>query len=151
VIRYVLFEGSRIYHLLSGEGETECGVSFGPSAQSPLGGAARVVEEPPLRLMPCKHCALSVSSVSAASGRRRGDRRRRGVSASGPLPLQSGDIVRVVTGPESGRVGTVTQVMRAPHQPEAEAEFVIEYLGGGETRHVGANLEKASAKKGGKK
>jgi hypothetical protein len=59
VSRYVLFEGSRIYHLLWEGGETVCGLTLLPGAQSPSDRPARVVDVPPSGLMSCERCGLS--------------------------------------------------------------------------------------------
>jgi hypothetical protein len=128
---YIVFEGAPFYHVLEDEDETACGVLVAPV--STLSGRPAVTHSEPRRVLPCKHClkALGRSPAEAAPPRQT-DR------------IEVGDRVQVAAGPQAGKVGQVTGVIRARGAVDSSAVFKVKFPDGGEAGHVGANLKKVS-------
>jgi hypothetical protein len=131
--RYIVFEGAPHYHVLEDEDETACGVMV--AAVSTLATRPpKVTASKPHGLLPCGRCLKAPDGPPETSGGpgRTGDRG----------PINVGDWVQVVVGPQAGRVGRVAGVIRAKGAADSSAVFKVTFSDGGEAGHVGANLKK---------
>jgi ribosomal protein L24 len=59
--------------------------------------------------------------------------------------IEAGDRVQVAAGPQAGKVGQVTGVIRAKGAADSSAVFKVRFPDGGEAGHVGVNLKKVSS------
>jgi hypothetical protein len=131
--RYIVFEGTSLYHVLEDEDETACGVMV--LAVSTLSGEPPKVtlSEPP-GVRPCRRCLKAPDHPPAE-----------GATPHRVGRIEVDDWVQVAAGPQAGKVGRVAGVIRGKGQADSSAVFKVRFSDGREAGHVGANLRKMNS------